>query len=80
LTDPLPVEVVLLRRSKEQRLQGLLQQEKETLKELSVSEVFERRLAQENTPEEGRQQRIRTLFSQVLEQVESGHSAEEGAQ
>ncbi|KAB7898144.1 exonuclease subunit SbcD [Rouxiella sp. S1S-2] len=80
LTDPLPVEVVLLRRSKEQRLQGLLQQEKETLKELSVNEVFERRLAQENAPEEGRQQRIRTLFSQVLEQVESGHSSEESAQ
>ncbi|EIC84453.1 exonuclease subunit SbcD [Serratia sp. M24T3] len=80
LTDPLPVEVVLLRRSKEQRLSGLLQQEKETLKELSVSEVFERRLAQENTPEEGRQQRIRTLFSQVLEQVENGHSAGETSQ
>ncbi|QOI53795.1 exonuclease subunit SbcD [Rouxiella badensis] len=79
LTDPLPVEVVLLRRSKEQRLLGLQQQEKETLKELSVTEVFERRLAQENAPEEGRQQRIRTLFSQVLEQVESGHSAEDVA-
>jgi exonuclease SbcD len=49
------------------------------LKELSVTEVFERRLAQENAPEEGRQQRIRTLFSQVLEQVESGHSAEDVA-
>lgn len=80
LTDPLPVEVVLLRRSKEQRLQGLLQQEKETLKELSVSEVFERRLAQETNPEEARQARVRTLFSLVLEQVESGHSPQESAQ
>lgn len=77
LTDPLPVEVVLLRRSKEQRMQGLLQQEKETLKELSVSEVFERRLAQDSTAEEGRQQRIRTLFSQLIEEVEHDYSADE---
>lgn len=77
LTDPLPVEVVLLRRSKEQRMQGLLQQEKETLKELSVSEVFERRLAQDPTAEEGRQQRIRTLFSQLIEEIEHDYSADE---
>lgn len=80
LTDPLPVEVVLLRRSKEQRMQGLLQQEKETLKELSVNDVFERRLAQDTGAEAGRQQRIRTLFTQLVEEVEHGHSAEDAAQ
>ena len=58
-------------------MQGLLQQEKETLKELSVSEVFERRLAQDPTAEEGRQQRIRTLFSQLIEEIEHDYSADE---
>ena len=43
MADELPVEVVLLRRSKEQRRRAIAQQDKETLNELSVNEVFERR-------------------------------------
>lgn len=80
LTADLPVEVVLLRRSKEQRISSIEQQEKETLSELSVSEVFERRLAQETDPDEPRQARMRTLFAQVVSQVTSGESAEDAAQ
>lgn len=75
LADELPVEVVLLRRSKEQRRQAIAQQDKETLNELSVNEVFERRLAQETELPETRQQRMRQMFRQVVDAVQ--HNAEE---
>ncbi|MCT4710325.1 exonuclease subunit SbcD [Enterobacteriaceae bacterium H11S18] len=75
LTDSLPVEVVLLRRSREQRERVIARQHKETLSELTVEEVFERRLAQEETTEE-RGQRLRMLFAQT---VSSLHDAEEKA-
>lgn len=69
-TESLPVEVILLRRSKEQRLSALTRQDKETLSELSVSDVFERRLAQEETEDENvlaQQARIRPHFHRVLD-------------
>jgi DNA repair protein SbcD/Mre11 len=69
-TESLQVEVILLRRSKEQRLSALTRQDKETLSELSVSDVFERRLAQEETEDENvlaQQARIRTHFLRVLD-------------
>jgi exonuclease SbcD len=69
LAEDLPVEVVLLRRSKEQRHQAIAQQDKETLNELSVGEVFERRLALETEMAEPRQQRMRQMFKQVVENV-----------
>ncbi|OKB68082.1 exonuclease subunit SbcD [Serratia marcescens] len=75
LADELPVEVVLLRRSKEQRRQAIAQQDKETLNELSVNEVFERRLAQEAEMPEARQQRMRQMFRQVVDAVQ--YNAEE---
>lgn len=68
LTAPLPVEVVLLRRSREQREQVIARQNNETLSELSVEEVFSRRLAQENDEPE-RQARASALFAQTLEAV-----------
>ncbi|HGM5491523.1 TPA: exonuclease subunit SbcD [Serratia fonticola] len=67
LAEDLPVEVVLLRRSKEQRSQTIAQQDKETLNELSVGEVFERRLALETEMAEPRQQQMRQMFQQVVE-------------
>lgn len=70
LADQLPVEVVLLRRSKEQRRQAIEQQDKETLNELSVNEVFERRLAQEPEMAEERRQRMNQMFQQVVESVQ----------
>lgn len=66
MTEALPVEVLLLRRSKEQRRLAIAQQDKETLNELSVDEVFERRLALEPEIDEARQQRIRLLFQQAV--------------
>lgn len=68
LTAALPVEVVLLRRSREQREQVIARQQNETLSELSVEEVFARRLASETERPE-RLQRASALFAQTLEAV-----------
>lgn len=65
ITDDLPVEVLLVRRSREQRQRILASQERETLSELSVEEVFHRRLALE-TLEEPQQQRLEVLFNETL--------------
>lgn len=68
LTAALPVEVVLLRRSREQREQVIARQNNETLSELSVEEVFARRLGSEPEQPE-RLERVRALFAQTLEAV-----------
>ncbi|MFL4557859.1 exonuclease subunit SbcD [Yersinia kristensenii] len=77
LAAELPVEVVLLRRSKEQRNNSIERQEKETLNELSVTDVFERRLALEADLAEPRQQRMRQMFDQVVEDISQGKDAAE---
>lgn len=69
LTATLPVEVVLLRRSREQRDNVIARQQNETLSELSVEEVFSRRLAQEQQQDEGRQQRAQQLFITTLDEI-----------
>lgn len=66
LTDALPVEVLLVRRSREQRQRILASTRRETLSELKVEEVFERRLALESL-EPPRQQRLQQLFNQAVE-------------
>lgn len=73
LTEDLPVEVVLLRRSRELREKNLGTLQTETLSELGVEEVFERRLQQEPLEEE-EARRLRTLFAQTLESL---HQEEE---
>lgn len=75
LTDDLPVEVLLLRRNREQQ-QAIARQEKETLDELTVHEVFERRLATAADLEEPRRQRVRSLFGQVVNELEQDEHAE----
>ncbi|KMV36311.1 exonuclease subunit SbcD [Franconibacter pulveris] len=73
LTENLPVEVVLLRRSRELREKNLGTLQTETLSELGVEKVFERRLQQEQLEEE-EARRLRTLFAQTLESL---HQEEE---
>ncbi len=69
LTQDLPVEVVLLRRSREQRDQVIARQNNETLSELSVEEVFSRRLTlEEEEPE--RIARATLLFRQTLAELD----------
>lgn len=66
LTDSPLFEVVILRRAKQQR-QTLTQNNQETLTELSVYDVFERRLAQQNIDKKETKQRLTTLFKQAVE-------------
>lgn len=61
----LPVEVLLVRRSREQRQQVIARQHSETLSELSVQDVFERRLDAAQVSDNQRE-RLRTLFSMTL--------------
>ncbi|AUH01733.1 exonuclease subunit SbcD [Prodigiosinella confusarubida] len=77
LTVGLHVEVLLLRRAREQHLQMLIQQEKETLNELKPEEVFERRLALEPDLETPRRQRLQTLFTQVMHDIEQDEHRQE---
>lgn len=69
ITAGLPVEVLLIRRSREQRENTIARQHNETLAELSVEDVFARRLAGE--PEEGTESagRLTELFNQVVADV-----------
>ncbi|WP_448552880.1 exonuclease subunit SbcD [Thalassotalea montiporae] len=72
LVKDLPIEVLLIRRSKQERQQILAEQRTVTLEELSVSDVFTARLAQEEwqTDEQEKQkERLTELFKQVHQQV-----------
>lgn len=66
LTEDLPVEVLLVRRSREQRERIMANERRETLSELSVTEVFDRRLALEEL-EAPRRERLNQLFNDTLQ-------------
>ncbi|MBG3037005.1 exonuclease subunit SbcD [Proteus mirabilis] len=69
LTQSPLFEVIVLRRSRKQR-QALMQNEKETLTELTVYDVFERRLAQHQFEAAEDKTRLTTLFKQAVEMAE----------
>ncbi|SFU40210.1 exonuclease subunit SbcD [Xenorhabdus koppenhoeferi] len=69
LSEGLPVEIILLRRSKSVRQLSLSEQNKETLTELSVEDVFERRLALAEMDDLSQKQRLTTLFKQTLDDI-----------
>ncbi|MCD1126260.1 exonuclease subunit SbcD [Jinshanibacter sp. LJY008] len=72
MTETLPVEVILLRRSKALIQQAIQRQEKETLSELTVNEVFKRRLVlddDDNQATHQQHQRVRQLFHQLVEEM-----------
>ncbi|ENG3800840.1 exonuclease subunit SbcD [Proteus mirabilis] len=69
LTQSPLFEVIVLRRARKQR-QALMQNEKETLTELTVYDVFERRLAQHQFETEEDKIRLTTLFKQAVEMAE----------
>lgn len=70
LTADLPVEVLLLRRSREQRQHSLAQLKNETLNELKVEEVFARRIALAEDIEESEHARLNELFRATLASLE----------
>jgi exonuclease SbcD len=72
LIEDYPVEVLLIRRSKKSRESMPSHQKKITLNELSLDEVFESRLANENWETEEQQERktrITHLFKHAVEQA-----------
>ncbi|HCQ7979494.1 TPA: exonuclease subunit SbcD [Proteus mirabilis] len=69
LTQSPLFEMIVLRRARKQR-QALMQNEKETLTELTVYDVFERRLAQHQFETEEDKTRLTTLFKQAVEMAE----------
>jgi len=73
LTEDLPVEVLLVRRSKKSREAMPASQKKITLNELSLTDVFETRLAQETwqtDAEISQKHRLEEMFTQAVEQVQ----------
>lgn len=74
LTEGLPVEVLLVRRSREQRERIMNGEIRETLSELRVEEVFERRLALEEL-DDAQQQRLQTLFKQTVHDLQEENDA-----
>lgn len=74
LTADLPVEVLLVRRSREQRERILAGERRETLSELKVEEVFARRLAQEEL-DDIQITRLQSLFSETLHSLNQEHDA-----
>ncbi|CAM2845234.1 exonuclease subunit SbcD [Moritella viscosa] len=81
MTIDLPVEVLQVRRARKDREQHLHSEVKETLTELSVSDVFQRCLqgVEFNTDAEiARKSRIELAFKQIVEQVE--HATQEDKQ
>ena len=75
ITEGLNVEVLQLRRSRNQRRQLLSQMQSETLAELTPHDVFEKRLAMEKfeadeNKSEVTLQQVRQRFSQILSEVQ----------
>ncbi|MBU3056883.1 exonuclease subunit SbcD [Pseudomonas indica] len=70
LCEGLPVEVLRIRRERGNAMASLQSQTRETLDELSVEEVFARRLQQEQL-DEGDAQRLQGLYREVLEGLQT---------
>lgn len=75
--ETLPVEILLLRRSREQRQRALTMQAGETLSELTPDDVFSRRLALEQESDPQQQARAQRLFQQVLQEITLDPDTEE---
>ncbi len=75
MTEALPLEVLLLRRERKSRKITADTKEKETLNELSIYEVFERRLDEESwesDAEKARAERLKLMFKQVANELSEG--------
>lgn len=70
LTEMLPVDVLLLRRSREQREKLISQQQNETLNELTAEEVFNRRMMLEEAFNADQRQRLQHCFNEVLHEID----------
>jgi len=64
-----PVELLRVKRKRQQRAAGIVRQQQETLSELTVEDVFSRRLAEEQLPDE-LMGGLQTMFRQVVTELE----------
>jgi exonuclease SbcD len=76
LTQHKAIEVLQLKRARAKRKSLMQSQQNETLSELSVKEVFQRRIMQEQFDDEVFKQRIMTKFDQLQQAVELAQQAE----
>lgn len=74
LTEGLPLEVLLVRRSREQRARVMANARRETLSELKVEDVFARRLALEEL-DEARQSRLYDCFNRARQALDEEKGA-----
>jgi exonuclease SbcD len=70
LCEGKPLEILRVRRQRRGRQTAIFQEAKETLAELSVEEVFERRLSLENFEDEALVTRLKTTFQQLVAELE----------
>lgn len=73
-----PVKILQLRRKQGKRNQSLTSLQKQTLTELSVQEVFEKRLALEAFHDDSnhlRLARVKTQFQKIYQEIESQHES-----
>lgn len=78
ITEPLNADVLQLRRARNPRREALTQQSKESLHELTPTEVFDKRLDMEvfeGDEEKQRKARIRMQFAQVLSATQNPEEA-----
>jgi len=79
LTQDLPIEVLLVRRSKKARQQMSHSTDKTTLSELTLTEVFTQRLELEQwqtEEQQAQQQRLTTLFNTVVSDVQLANDSD----
>jgi len=83
MIEGLPIEVLRLHRERKTSQRALQQQEKETLNELGVMDVFERRLSEEvwqSDTEKSTLKRIKQQFKTVLNELENAtHAGDDSA-
>ncbi|MCK5896000.1 MAG: exonuclease SbcCD subunit D C-terminal domain-containing protein, partial [Cocleimonas sp.] len=74
ITADLPVEILLLRREQKNKQLEIVNEEKATLNELSVEDVFARRLKEEDWETEAQQQcaeRLMVRFKQIVDTLKA---------
>ncbi|WP_448547265.1 exonuclease subunit SbcD [Thalassotalea fusca] len=71
LTASLPVEVLRIRRTKSAKEQSSIYEEKITLDELSVAEVFDAKLSTIDVSDDAQADRLKTLYMQTVEQIKT---------
>lgn len=72
LVEGMPVEVLRIRRQRSASNIALERDSRETLQELSVHDVFERRLALEENMDETTRERLVGAFDSLLQQIQDG--------